>query len=649
MDKFENVTDNIKIENNIISFYVEKASSFHMLNMGNFDNVKNFASLHRQVIFWQNVKTGTEINEIPPETQWLLLQYNDDSYGIIIPLVIEPYRCALRGKDNNIYIYCETGDPAIEVSEGIVAYFEKGTNPYELMRNASKRIASVLPDLRIRDDKNIPEFINYFGWCTWDSFYQDVTADGVKSGLEDFKKGGVVPGLLILDDGWQGVADENGYKRLTSFKPNEKFDHSLKSTVKMAKDDFGVKLFMVWHAMMGYWKGVSVQSAEMKEYDVKLKMLALSDTMYEINPEFCDVLAAPNGVVNPKKAFEFYNDYHSLLMEEGVDGVKVDVQSAVETMGTGDGGAVSVIKSFRKGLEASVDRNFKGNLINCMSCSNCHIFNTLSGAVMRSSDDFYPDKPESHGNHILINAFSSMFMGEFLVCDWDMFQTQHEYGKFHAASRAISGSPIYVSDKVGEHDFDLIDKLTMADSMLPLCKINARPTADCLFTDSEQKDTLFKIFNYNNYTGVVGAFNLRSDISLSGIVSPLDIDGNNSGKYAVYDMKSDKLLKADYNEKIECVLDAIDFNIYTVTEISDGFAPIGLINKFNCGGTITELEKNGNTVSMTVGDGGNLLMYSEKKPEKVLVNNEEHKFDYADCSLNIRLPKGQVNKVYIVF
>ena len=48
-----------------------------------------------------------------------------------------------------------------------------------------------------------PSFANYFGWCTWDSFYTDLSTNRVIQGLKSFKRTGVTPRFLILDDGWQ--------------------------------------------------------------------------------------------------------------------------------------------------------------------------------------------------------------------------------------------------------------------------------------------------------------------------------------------------------------------------------------------------------------------------------------------------------------
>ena len=103
--------------------------------------------------------------------------------------------------------------------------------------------------------------------------------------------------------------------------------------------------------------------------------------------------------------FNFYNDYHSYLRKEEIDGVKVDVQCLLETVAENCGGRVLNARKSHEGLEASVGINFKGELINCMSMSNDINMSTLNSNMMRSSDDFFPNKPETHGEHIYINAF----------------------------------------------------------------------------------------------------------------------------------------------------------------------------------------------------------------------------------------------------
>lgn len=81
------------------------------------------------------------------------------------------------------------------------------------------------------------------------------------------------------------------------------------------------------------------------------------------------------GLIDPLKIDEFYNDLHAYLASCGVDGVKVDVQCILETLGSGYGGRVSLTKRFQEALEESVVKNFGScNLICSMSTNNDYIF-----------------------------------------------------------------------------------------------------------------------------------------------------------------------------------------------------------------------------------------------------------------------------------
>lgn len=95
-------------------------------------------------------------------------------------------------------------------------------------------------------------------------------------------------------------------------------------------------------------------------------------------------------------------------------------------------------------------------------------------------------------------AYNSMWMGQIIQPDWDMFQTDHCSAKFHAGSRAICGGPVYVSDSLGGHDFDLLKKLVFNDGTIPKCIHFALPTRDCLFKNPLfDSKTVLKIWNFN--------------------------------------------------------------------------------------------------------------------------------------------------------
>lgn len=126
----------------------------------------------------------------------------------------------------------------------------------------------------------------------------------------------------------------------------------------------------VWHALAGYWGGVKPGVAEMGHYDSKMAYPVSSPGVQSNEP--CDALnsIAKNGLglVNPEKIFNFYNELHSYLASAGIDGVKVDVQNILETLGAGHGGRVKLARKYHQALEASISRNFPDNgIISCMS------------------------------------------------------------------------------------------------------------------------------------------------------------------------------------------------------------------------------------------------------------------------------------------
>lgn len=51
----------------------------------------------------------------------------------------------------------------------------------------------------------------------------------------------------------------------------------------------------------------------------------------------------------------------------------------------------------------------------------CYVCSAKRTAVIRASDDFWPRDPASHTIHIASVAYNTIFLGEFMQPDWDMF------------------------------------------------------------------------------------------------------------------------------------------------------------------------------------------------------------------------------------
>lgn len=60
-----------------------------------------------------------------------------------------------------------------------------------------------------------------------------------------------------------------------------------------------------------------------------------------------------------------------------------------------------------------------------MALTTDTLYNTHMTSVTRSSDDFWPNDPKSHPTHLYANAMTSLFVGDLVLPDWDMFVSGH--------------------------------------------------------------------------------------------------------------------------------------------------------------------------------------------------------------------------------
>jgi len=349
------------------------------------------------------------------------------------------------------------------------------------------------------------------------------------------------------------------------------------------------------------------------------------------------------GVVPPEHIYRFFHDYHRHLRAQGVDGVKVDSQASLETVvrGLGVGGRVPAMRAYHEALEGAVAVHFEGRLINCMSCANEMLYQAPLSNLTRTSTDFWPNRPESHGVHLWVNAQVCTWFGQFVHGDWDMFQSGHPMGLYHAAGRAVSGSPVYVSDKPGAHDVEVLRKLVTPDGRVFRCDAPGVPTRDCLFADVTKEPVLLKIGNVSRGGAqLIGAFNARyaegDTEPITGHISPADLPNGFIGeRLAVYAHRAKELRVLGENDRWEITLAQLDCEVFTLVPLFDyGFAAIGLVNYFNAAGAIVEasVSDDETTHEMLLETGGTFAAYCEAAPREVTVDGDPVPFDYDDAT-----------------
>ncbi|NP_001105775.2 alkaline alpha galactosidase 3 [Zea mays] len=661
---------------------------------------QRFVCTFRFKMWWMTQRMGSAGRDIPSETQFLLVEGSGGGeqpvvYTVFLPVLEGSFRAVLQGNAaDELEICLESGDPDVESFQGShLVFVGAGSDPFEVITSSVKAVERHLQTFSHREKKKMPDILNWFGWCTWDAFYTNVTAQGVKQGLQSLEKGGVSPRFVIIDDGWQSVAMDpvgiaclsdnsaNFANRLTHIRENHKFQKNgreghreddpakgLAHVVNEIKGKHQLKYVYVWHAITGYWGGVRPGAAGMEHYGSKMQRPVPSPGVQK--NERCDALDSMTanglGLVNPDRAFSFYDELHSYLASAGIDGVKVDVQNVLETLGAGHGGRVMLARKYQQALEASVARNFPDNgIISCMSHSTDNLYSSKRSAVIRASDDFWPRDPASHTIHVASVAYNTVFLGEFMQPDWDMFHSVHPMAEYHAAARAVGGCAIYVSDKPGSHDFNLLKKLVLPDGSILRAKLPGRPTRDCLFSDpARDGKSVLKIWNLNEHSGVVGAFNCQGagwcrvakknlihdqqPGTVSGVIRAQDVehlgrvaDHGWNGDVVVYLHVGGEVVYLPKNALLPVTLRSREYEVFTVVPLKHlpngtSFAAIGLLGMFNSGGAVRELRFGGEDadVELRVRGSGTVGAYSSTKPTCVAVDSKAVGFSYdATCGL----------------
>ncbi|XP_061350769.1 probable galactinol--sucrose galactosyltransferase 6 isoform X2 [Gastrolobium bilobum] len=704
----ENVTETSAsvsepVEGVFLGATFEKEDSRHVISLGTLKDVR-FMACFRFKLWWMSQKMGDRGSEIPLETQFLLVETKDGShlesengdnennqivYTVFLPLIEGSFRASLQGNTQDQLELClESGDADIKASSFTHALFiSAGTDPFAVVHDAFKAVRNHLKTFRLRDEKKLPGIVDYFGWCTWDAFYQEVNQEGVEAGLQSLAAGGTPPKFVIIDDGWQSVAgdpenekekEKNSLQRLTGIKENSKFqkkEEGIKSIVEIAKKKHALKYVYVWHAITGYWGGVRPGVKEMDEFGSVMKFPNVSKGVMENEPTWkIDPLAVQGlGLVNPKKVHSFYDQLHSYLASAGIDGVKVDVQCILETLGGGLGGRVELTRQYHQALDSSISRNFPDNgCIACMSHNTDALYCSKQTAVVRASDDFWPRDPMSHTIHIASVAYNSIFLGEFMLPDWDMFHSFHPAAEYHGSARAISGGPLYVSDEPGKHNFDVLKKMVLPDGSVLRARLPGRPTKDCLFTDPARDGvSLLKIWNMNKYCGVLGVYNCQgaawsaaerknafhqtnsaSAAAITGYVRGRDVhlisevadDRDWNGDCALYSHRSGQLVVLPYNVAMPVSLKVLEHEVFAVSPVKFlapgfSFAPLGLLNMFNGGGAIEglvyEVKNDGGLVGVArleIKGCGVFGAYSSARPTRCLLGTNVVDFKYDNDS-----------------
>ena len=506
--------------------------------------------------FWCAPSFENDLTYVPENIQNMLIDMGDYKTAVL-PLCNDSFYASISASERNSCVRidlskCFEGDDSLS---GTAAIFSVDKNSYVAVRHGFEYAydKSFIKSL-LKKSKKLPDMYKGIGWCTWNAFYHDVNENGILKKMEEFKKKKIPISWIVIDDGWSERSEKDSFMIKSFFEDKKKFPGGLKWLINKLKKEYGVKAVGVWHALTGYWYGVEAGSE-----------------LHESQKRNLHKTRAEHIIPNGTGAFDFFNCWHKYLKEQGVDFVKIDAQGNIFEFLYGEKNCMAECAEVHLAADKSAFDNFRGNVINCMGMGNLSVFSRRYSALSRSSDDFYPEKPESFKTHIIQNIYNAVFHGNLFFCDFDMWQTDNITARQSSVLRAVSGGPVYISDGLDESKAEYIKPIIDEDGRIIMCDNAAVPTGDCLFKNPECG--VLKVYNKIGDEWIVTVFNLSNKRETVKITIK-DFEGK--GEYIGYSYFGRRFVKSDF-----CVnIDGGDVEIINFYKVRDGKILLGDIEKY---------------------------------------------------------------------
>lgn len=581
--------------------------------------------------WWSRPAWPAGFAEVPERTQCMLYR-TGKKYGCIFPMTGEKMKAYLGpGSKKELGVFLTAYAPGISEFDEPCFMIAEAENVYEAARLAVEA-ACDYRNIPVKGERRLPEMFEYLGWCSWDAFYTDISEQKVLDKAKELKKKRIPVRWILMDDGWLNT--ENS--RLKTFSPDPvKFPSGFADMNERLKKDGTVRWVGVWHALAGYWGGVLPGSEAAKE---------CAGNLYETR----------NGKLIPhyeaEKGFGFYRKWYEYLKKQGIDFVKVDGQSALKNYYKNNVEIGKAAAGTQQALDAAAELYMNGNLINCMGMAVENMLSRPVSAVSRNSDDFTPQDPESFPEHILQNAYNAIFHDNLYYCDWDMFWTHHKDAGKHAVVRAVSGGPVYVSDRIGDSERDEIMPLVYSDGRLLRMERSAMPSSDVVFRDPT-KGGAMKLTNTIRGCGAVAVLNLCGRKSVDAEVSPKDVYGlDEKAEYGIYDVQRRAYRKPDMGESVSVSLGPEDYRLFLFLKAAGRVVPIGLLDKYICVHAVVSCTETNDRAVILVREGGKFGFAVDKTFSNVIVNGEDvtERIRVENGFYSVMVPEGKTGIVEVL-
>lgn len=540
-----------------------------------------YVAYYMRCPYWCRPAFGEALSAVPQRTQALLYK-EGSTWRVLWSLCGDVFNCTLHGGTNGL----EAGIASYATTENVlertpVLLHFSGKSPYTVLKKAALAAEKLLNGrVMTLEKKPFPKVFEYLGWCSWDAMRVHISEEKLMAKVSEFKEKNIPVRWCILDDMWAHVKEIKGLPEEMTTRDMVKVMHqSTLYAMEADPDRFpnglsgaieklhaaGLQVG-VWYPTTGYWRGVDPAGPLAAELADALEMLPNEN-----------LVARPT----PEAARAFHGAMQDMLKAAGTDFIKVDNQTHYRTKYMPYYPVGVVAKAVQGAIEDVTEAHFGDGLINCMGMGNESMWNRRKSAVSRCSGDFQPENREWFAKHIQQCAYNSLFQGQFHYSDWDMWWTDDEQAKKNSVCHAVSGGPIYVSDKIDRSRPEPLLPLCFADGRILRADGQAAPIERCLLTDPTQSSKPLIVFNRANGCGVAAAFNIHAENKAqSCCLSPTEL-GLPAGRYLVREQIGGEVCILEKGESLSVALaDNDDLRFYVFYSLKGNVTPLGRIDKF---------------------------------------------------------------------
>lgn len=596
-----------------------------------FDSFARGMALKQLKLYWTAPVFVSDQRLLSPSNQLLLWkQTRGADFHLLVPLAGDGMVSTIGVADveyrYEFRVASSSYDPGFTPRRVPLFAYAAGADPYRLPRDAyATAFASTGQYGRLRWEKAYPEVFRWLGWCSWNTYYHEVTEEKVIRSVRSLRERQIPFGFVLVDDGWLSVKDN----KLAGFDADpQKFPRRLAGLARTLRDEYKVPHVGVWHTFQGYWDGVDASAGFARPQEL-----------------FQGV--GGKSLPDPRegRGEEFYAEWYSRLKTWGYDFVKVDGQSNIVKFTTGLLPLFDSGRGEQKNFQEAAAREFVDaagvgpqspglNVINCMEMTLEHAFNWRLSNVARNSDDYLPDSPQNAKEHVFQNAYNAYWTANFAYPDWDMFQSHDPSAEFHAVARAVSGGPVYFTDEPGRERPEILRRLTLSDGHLLLADGPAQVTRDLLLTDTSLEAVPLKVFNRVTRTGlsagVVAAFNVNKSAprvagplyaSDAGMLAPGGDSSSTLPKTAAYRWSDGSVTLLDATSRpIAVQLSEGGFDLFTLVPVEGGVAVFGLLDKYLSPAAVVSVKRGGGETVVRLREAGTFGAWTAAAPVRVEVD-----------------------------